>query len=158
MTRRTSVAVLAASVALAAALPLSACGTAGWGPVTSVACASWAGYETDAERAAASDAVVVVTDVREEGTARIFGFDANAYRARVVVAEKGDIAVGDTIRIGSTPDTCAASPYGEGDPMLSGDPLRVFLSDDGAAEGWWTLSPFDGVRPATPEDGDQLTG
>lgn len=113
---------------------------------SSVACVSWAVYDSDEERARDADAVLVVTGIEPDGTSPVYGFDANAYTAVVVAVEKGDERVGDAVRIASTADNCAARPYGEGDPMLSAETLRVFLTRDG--DMLRTLSPFDGVAAA----------
>ncbi|MFJ6678566.1 hypothetical protein ACIQLK_05475 [Microbacterium sp. NPDC091382] len=112
------------------------------------ACASWVSYETDEERAAGSQAVVVTSSVEPDGMTRIMEYDTNVYLVTVDVAEKGNIAAGDRIRVASTADACGA-PYGDadGDPMLDSGPLRLFLYDEGGT--WRTITPFDGVRPAT---------
>ena len=113
------------------------------------ACASWVSYETDEERAAGSQAVVVTSSVESDGTTRIMEYDTNVYLVTVDVAEKGDIAAGDKIRVASTADACGTYPYGDaaGDPMLGSTPLRLFLFDEGGT--WRTITPFDGVRSAT---------
>lgn len=125
---------------------LAGCGADGIPFVEAQACASWVSFDTDDERAASAEAVVVTRALEPDGTERILGYDANAYVVTVDVAEKGDLRAGDTIRVGSTADNCSDRPYGDGDPMLGDGPLRLFLSED---EGQWrTLTPFDGVRPA----------
>ena len=116
---------------------------------TTQACASWVSFETDAERAAGSQAVVVTSSAEPDGTARIMEYDTNVYLVTVDAAEKGDIAVGDRIRVASTADACGTYPYGDagGDPMLGPAPLRLFLDEEGGT--WRTITPFDGVRPAS---------
>ncbi len=109
-----------------------------------VACASWVAYESDEQRFDDADAVLVVTDIEPDGTVDIMGYDASAYRVTVVEVDKGDLIVGYTLRVGSTADNCASSPYGDGDPMLDAATLRLYLTDD---EGQWrTITPFDGVQ------------
>ena len=131
---------------------LTGCGIERLVGVKSVACASWVGYESDEQRFADADAVVVVTDIEPDGTVDILGYDAHAYTVRVIESEKGDFAVGDTFRVGSTADGCGI-PYEGGDQMLAGETLRLYLSDvDG---GWRTLTPFDGAQVV--EDDGQPT-
>ncbi|CAI9393474.1 hypothetical protein [Microbacterium sp. T2.11-28] len=112
-----------------------------------VACASWVAYETDEQRAAAADLVIVATGIERDGTMSILGYDANAYTVRVAEVEKGTVdgGAGTSLRVGSTADSCSGRPYGDGDQMLQAEPLRLFLTR--AESGWTTLTPFDGARP-----------
>ncbi|QKJ21017.1 hypothetical protein HQM25_01245 [Microbacterium hominis] len=135
------------TAALAASTLLAGCAGIGTPPfVESRSCASWAALETHEERLAESDAVIVADTITPDGTAEVMGFDANAYRVTVAAVEKGPLEVGETVRVASTADNCAARPYGDGDPLLGDPPLRLYLTDvDGS---WRTLTPFDGVAPA----------
>jgi|GEM_PF-6475871 len=112
---------------------------------SSVSCAQWVAFESDEQRTESADLVAVVADIRADGDMPIMGSLARAYLARVVEVTKGDAVIGDDIRIGSTADNCASDPYGEGDQMLLGDPLRVYLT--AGEQGYTTLTPFDGVQP-----------
>ncbi|MDJ1114726.1 hypothetical protein [Microbacterium dauci] len=113
---------------------------------TGVSCAGWVSYESDEDRAADADAVVVVTDIREDGTVDILGYAANAYLVSVTESEKGPFAVGEEIRVGSTADNCSNPPYGDGDDMLDGETLRLYLTDAEDSPEWRTITPFDGVQ------------
>lgn len=116
---------------------------------TAVACASWVSFPSDEERADASDAVIVVDEVVADGSMSILGYAAHAYQVQVAATEKGDLVVGEMVRVGSTADACAAEPYdneGAGDPLLGELPLRLYLTH--GETGWRTITPFDGVRAA----------
>ncbi|MEU2204858.1 hypothetical protein AB0P19_12035 [Microbacterium oleivorans] len=113
---------------------------------TSQSCASWVNYESDEDRARDADVVVLTDDIEPDGTMNILGFDANAYRVTVADVEKGDVAVEEEIRVGSTADNCSDAPYGPRDPMSQDGRLRLFLHV--GETGLRTLTPFDGVRPA----------
>lgn len=117
--------------------------------VPAQACASWVDFETDEERAADAQAVVVTSSVEPDGTTRIMEYDTNTYLVTVDAVEKGEIAVGERIRVASTADACGTYPYGDagGDPMLGATPLRLFIYDEGGT--WRTITPFDGVSPAS---------
>ncbi len=128
---------------LGVAFALSACGSPPFFFVQAQACPSWVGYETDEERTDAADAVVVVTDIEADGTGPYLGVEANAYRARVIESLKGPHRADDDIRVISSADPCGGALYADGDPMLGGDTLRLFLHRDD--DGWNTLTPFDGV-------------
>jgi hypothetical protein len=148
-----------AAATLAVLLPaLAGCGAAPFLGGQGVACASWVAYETDDQRSADADLVIVATDIERDGTMEILGYAANAYTVRVVGIEKGvvDGGAGSTVRVGSTADNCSAAPYGEEDPMLQGEPLRLFLTR--ADAGWTTLTPFDGVRPVGPTPSTSPSG
>ena len=134
---------LTAAGILGLTLALSACGPPPFFFVQAQACPSWVAYETDEERTEAADAVVVVTDIEADGTGRYLGVDANAHRVRVIDAAKGPHRADDVIRVISSADPCGGALYAEGDPMLAGETLRLFLTRDD--EGWSTLTPFDGV-------------
>lgn len=137
-----------AGVLLAGALwVVAGCSAAPFPGVEAVACASWVAYETDEQRAADADLVIVATDIERDGTMEILGYDAHAYTVRVSEIEKGAVAggVGATVRVGSTADSCGSRPYGNEDQLLQSEPLRLFLTRTEA--GWTTLTPFDGARP-----------
>lgn len=134
------------TLALLALTPLALAGCTGFavpGLVQSQECASWVEYLTEDRMADDADVVAVVTDVTPDGTERLMGFDANAYTVTVADAVAGDVEPGEQVRVVSTADTCAAQPYGEGDPMLSGATLRLYLVQDG--DVLRTLTPFAGV-------------
>ncbi|MCT9820753.1 hypothetical protein N3K63_10710 [Microbacterium sp. W1N] len=107
------------------------------------ACASWVEYLTDEQMAEDADVVAVVGEVRPDGTEKLMGFDMNAYAVTVEKAVAGEVDAGEELRVVSTADTCAAQPYGEGDPMLTGGTLTLYLTEDG--EVLRTLTPFAGV-------------
>jgi hypothetical protein len=133
-----------------ALVSLTACGIDRVLGLRGVACAGWVAYESDEQRTADADAVVIATGVKPDGTVDIMGFDANAYRVTVTESIKGELAPGDTIRVGSTADNCASSEYGDGDPMLDGETLRLYLDDVEGSRAderqWRTMTPFDGVQ------------
>lgn len=114
---------------------------------SSQSCASWVSYSSDEERARDADVVVVTDAVESDGTMNILGFDADAYRVTVAEVEKGDVVMGEVVRVGSTADNCSDAPYGSQDPLLQEGPLRLFLQR--GESGLRTLTPFDGVRPAS---------
>ncbi|RLK52831.1 hypothetical protein C7474_0789 [Microbacterium telephonicum] len=135
-----------AALAVLALTPLALAGCAGFqvfGLGQSQECASWVDYLTEDRMADDADVVAVVTDVTSAGTERLMGFDANAYTVTVADAVTGDVEPGEEMRVVSTADTCAAHPYGEGDPMLGGATLRLYLVQDG--DVLRTLTPFAGV-------------
>lgn len=127
-------------------------GVAGCGPHAepigqSITCVSWATYTSDEDRLAAADLVVDVESVRPDGTSAVYGYPANAYLVSGVTVIKGDLGDSNDLRVASTADNCASPVYAEGDPMLQDAPLRLYMSFDNGQ--WITLSPFDGVRPAS---------
>lgn len=96
-----------------------------------------------------ADVVVTTASVESSGSADLFGVAANRYEVLVAGAEKGDATPGSTIEVVSTPDSCGADFYPEGDPLDTSDSVRLYLVRDDRA-GLRTLTPFDGVEPATP--------
>jgi len=133
---------LGAAVALVIA-PAALAGCAALGLGETHACASWVEYLTEDQMADDADVVAVVTDVTPDGTQEFMGFDANAYTVTVEDVVEGDVEAGEQVRVVSTADTCAAQPYGEGDPMLTGSTLRLYLVEDGGLLR--PLTPFAGV-------------
>lgn len=121
---------------------LTGCGTGGLG-ATSVMCASWAVYESEDDLTRDAQAIVTVADIERDGSQQYLGADAAAYRTTIRSVDRGDLAVGDTLRVVSTADGCGPAYGGAADPMLGGDVLRLYLRED---DGFWhTLSPFAGV-------------
>ncbi|MDT0180968.1 hypothetical protein Q9S36_12260 [Microbacterium sp. ARD31] len=113
----------------------------------SVTCVSWGTYASDEDRLEAADLVVEVESIRPDGTSAVYGYPANAYLVSGLTVIKGDLTDASELRVASTADNCASPVYAEGDPMLQDAPLRLYLSFDHGQ--WITLSPFDGVRPAS---------
>jgi hypothetical protein len=135
MQRRVALGVLMAS----GAVLLTGCATGGG----SAGCPSWASFPTAEERYDEASEVITTAAVTQAGTEVVLGVNASAYDVTVAVAEKGEAAPGDRIRVISMPDPCGAF-YVNGDPMATTEPLRLYLSykDD----QWVTITPFDGVE------------
>ncbi|WP_207455904.1 hypothetical protein [Desertivibrio insolitus] len=132
-----------AALAVAAAT-LAAPGCAG---ATSAACMSWADYSGEPDLRRDAQAIVIVDQVMDAGLARIGDANADAYDVVIRSVEKGDLEVGETIRVVATADGCGPERYPEGDPFERLEPpLRLYLVPEG--DVWRTLTPLDGVEPA----------
>ena len=70
------------------------------------------------------------------------------YRFAVLEASDAHFE-GREIEIASRADGCAAEPYGGGDQLDTGARIAVFLATDEQWGGLATVTPFDGVVPAS---------
>lgn len=137
--KRLGVALL---LALSSAGSLSACSA-------SESCVSWREYRSPADQRSDASLVVLVDQIKRQGTKSAYGADANVYDVRVSKAEKGAVPPGRTLRIVSTPSTCQGSAYPQGDPLAAAPPLRLYLSEvDGRTQ---TLTPTAGVEASLPQ-------
>ena len=128
-------------------------GCAGWPFVQSAACPGWAVVDSPAQARNHADAVVIGHVARRDGTGSFLGAEVHAWTVSVEHWTKG--SGGDRIRVASTPDGCPGQePYLEGDPFeaaVENEESVIFLTRDDDA--WRSLSPLQGVIPATPSGG-----
>lgn len=144
-----------------------------------VACVDWVHFETPRDAAADAGAVLRGTVVERDGTAQLYGVEANRWLVDVEeVLERPDparsdvepqpelmVSPGERIAVVSTPETCSGSLYPEGDPL---DPATGLGDADGTVifllsaaggtgeggEGFHLITPFQGV--VTPASGGTL--
>ena len=148
MTRRAGRSTAALATLVAAALGLSGCSALPWLSQTTE-CVSWVTFGDDQQALAASAQLIVVGDVIEQSdTVDLLGGDARLYRFAVLEASDARF-VGREIEIASRADGCAAEPYGGGDQLDTGARIAVFLATDEQWGGLATVTPFDGVVPAS---------
>lgn len=117
-------------------------------------CVSWVTFETPAEALADADlAVVTEGRGRPGGTTDLFGVDARVHVVRVAEVLTGaGVQVGQDLEVLSTPVTCTGGEvYPEGDPLDAPGPLVLLLHRDDAAAAWRTITPGQGVVPATDD-------
>lgn len=115
-------------------------------------CVSWVGFDTPAD---ALDAAAVA--VRTEGptpvvgTTDLFGVDARVHVVTVSEVLKGtDVGTGDEIEVASTPVTCTGGEvYPDGDPLDATEALIVLVHRAETGDVWRTITPGQGVVPAT---------
>ena len=122
------------------------------GCTSSVAqCVDWVVFETPADAAADSDAVVLGTVAGSEGSTELYGQEVAVWTIEVSEWVQG--GAGDrSIDVVSVPRTCErGAPYPDGDPLAGASELLLFLRADG--ERWQTITPTQGVLPA-PVDGE----
>ena len=112
-------------------------------------CVSWVTFGDDQQALAASAQLIVVGDVIEQfDSVDLLGGDARLYRFAVLEASDAHFE-GREIEIASRADGCAAEPYGGGDQLDTGARIAVFLATDEQWGGLATVTPFDGVVPAS---------
>ncbi len=153
-------AALAAAGAAVVVLGVTAAGCAGSGLLTGDGqahdCVSWVEFATPADAAAEADLVVVADGAEASGTARAFGAGATVHTLTVRSVLAGDaVAAGDDLQVVSTPVTCTGDAvlYPDGDPLHTAGTVVVLLDDDAAVGGWRTITPTQGVVPASPDGG-----
>ncbi|MCB2176009.1 MAG: hypothetical protein KQH57_09395 [Actinomycetales bacterium] len=137
----------------AVALTASLAGCAAAGTRTGV-CVDWVSFTSPAEASAEADLVVLTTGPAvSAGTSEIFGTAATVHAVEVSAVLKGtDAAPGQALGVISAPETCTgASAYPQGDPLAASGQLIVFLHWDADAEAWRTITPYQGVVPATAD-------
>jgi hypothetical protein len=147
---------------------------------TSEACVDWVHFRTPDEAAADAGVVLRGSVVERDGTAPMFGAEANRWLFDVekVLARpepsggvepppEVEVSPGDRIAVVSTPETCSAGgPYPDGDPLDPatgpggpGGSVIVLLSDGDGQGGEGDLhliTPFQGVL--VPGAGGSLPG
>lgn len=133
-----------------AAVALVAFGLTGCGFMSgSHVCPSWAGFETPQAKYDEADLVIVTASTERDGTTPIFGVKANSYQIRVDEVLKGHLG-SDTVRVSSMPDPCSGiARYEGGDPLNTSERLLIFAHQQNGE--WFTLTPFDGTLPYSPE-------
>lgn len=131
----------------AATLVAAAVASMGLTGCTTHACVSWTAYDS-VEQAFEDAEAVVVGELRETGkTERVYGVQASVHEMDVQRVVKGNVEMGEMIRIASTPITCSGNEvYPDGDPLATQLESVVFLTSD-EAKAWRTLSPFESVHP-----------
>ena len=122
-------------------------GVTGCAEPAAVACASWP-LLTSAEMADIADLVLTTDSIERSGVEEFLGVDAAAYEVVVREVTAGDADPGAVIRVVSTPDSCAANYYAEGDQLATSGLVRLYLTveEDGLVR---TLTPFAGVERLT---------
>ncbi len=136
----------------AGALVASTAGCAGG--VQSASCVDWVYFDSPADATAQAELVVLTTGpAPKSGTARLFGLTVAVHAVEVGAVLSGTGAVpGQTLDVISTPETCTGDGvYRDGDPLDASGSLVVFLSKDPDTQAWQTLTPLQGVVPATPD-------
>lgn len=112
-------------------------------------CVDWVFFEGDQQALAESARLIVVGEVIEQnGTVDLVGGDARRYRFEVLEATD-ERWVGREIEIASRADGCGPNPYPRGDRLDTTARVAVFLSTDEQWDGLATLTPFEGVIPAS---------
>jgi len=145
MTRR---ARRSAAVALTAAVVmLSGCSTLPF-LTQQQECVSWVTFDDQQALADSAQLIVVGEVIEQVGTVNLLGGDARLYRFEVMEASDERFA-SLTIEIASRSDGCAAEPYGFGDQLDTTARIAVFLATDEQWGGLATVTPFDGVVPAS---------
>ncbi|MGW2091143.1 hypothetical protein [Promicromonospora sukumoe] len=144
-------------------------------PQDGVACVDWMRFLTPAEAASDAGAVLLGKVVRQEGTAELYGVEANRWLFDVEeVLERPDpageranpaaepppeleVSAGEQVTVVSTPETCggADNPYPGGDPLdpaagQGSGPVIVLLS--GSTDDGGTGEPV-GFHLITPYQG-----
>lgn len=119
---------------------------------TSGTCIGWTDHETPKEALNDSTLSIIGQPHSTDQTINLFGERAAVYDVEVQQVLKGDIEVGDTLPIISTPVTCTGDDvYRDGDPLDTQDTLVFFLIKAEGHDEWRTISPFQGVLVASPE-------
>ncbi|GAB7109241.1 hypothetical protein JCM4814A_75550 [Streptomyces phaeofaciens JCM 4814] len=143
------------SVALVLLVGLTACSSAsaddGQGD-----CGDWPAYASPSKALEQADWVVTADVVKAVGSEKVHGTEAHVYSVRTMGLPlfKGDAVGHEDLKVVSTPQKCAAGdPYPEGDPLRDQKQVILFLTRDGADDMWRTISPTQGVLPATGDAG-----
>ncbi|MFM9455617.1 hypothetical protein ACSCB1_38165 [Streptomyces europaeiscabiei] len=139
------------SAALILLVGLTACSsaTADDGPDD---CGDWPVYATPREALEQADWVVTADVGREVGSETVNGAEAHVYSVRTMGLPlyKGDAVGHENLKVISTPQKCSAGdPYPEGDPLLDQKRAILFLTREGTEGLWRTITPTQGVLPAT---------
>jgi hypothetical protein len=115
-------------------------------------CVSWVTFDTPAD-ALADAALAVRTEgpTPVAGTAEVFGIDARVHTVTVAEVVTGaGVRAGDELEVISTPVTCTGGEvYPDGDPLDASGDLVLLLHRDDATGAWRTITPGQGVVPAT---------
>lgn len=126
--------------------------TAGCAGVQSATCVDWVDYASPADATADAGLVVLTTGpAARAGTAELFGVTVAVHAVEVQAVLSGaGAAPGQTVAVISTPETCSGrGVYPEGDPLDASGSLVVFLYQDPDTKAWRTITPYQGVVPAT---------
>lgn len=136
-------AVTAVLLAGLGASSLSACA----GSPTAGMCVDWVWFDTPADAAADADAIVRGAVTGRASSMSLYGQEVTVWQVEVAEWQKGE---GDPqIDVVSVPATCeSGAPYPDGDPMAADGDVLLLLRADGPR--WQTLTPYQGVLPATP--------
>lgn len=144
-----------ALVLVAVVAPAAGCAVLGErtaGTERTETCVSWVWFDTPADALDDAD-VAVRTDgpLPATGTAELFGVDARVHAVTVTEVLKGTaVRVGDELEVASTPVTCTGGEdYPDGDPLDASGDLVLLLHRDDDADVWRTITPGQGVLPAT---------
>lgn len=120
-------------------------------------CFDWVLFDTPEDAADAATVVVRATTVESSGTVPLWGVQANVWRLDVEEVLAGSMrgaVAGEEFEIVSTPFTCGSSgAYPDGDRLDTGRPVVVLIEEDTMFDVVRTLSPYDGVVPASPDGG-----
>lgn len=115
-------------------------------------CISWADVSDEDGKAASAELVVDAAVLERLGERQMFGIQAAVWDVEVTSVIKGDVTVGARLQVASTPPTCSGGTYPDGDPLDTGEPLRLYLrnTDFGVPAtdaGLALITPFDGTGP-----------
>ncbi|MHC9046441.1 hypothetical protein ACYX8G_17780 [Microbacterium saperdae] len=118
--------------------------------VTSETCIDWVWFETPADAAAESDAVLLGRIVDQAGTSNYLDIPATTWNVEVDSWLDGGGEGDGEIVVTSLPRSC-----GDTRDIMSerqgGEPVILFLRD--ASSGWEIITPLQGVVPAGPDGG-----
>lgn len=199
---RAATAVLAAALTIAAAGGLAGCATAqpaggaqstgeaeptdtavapreatpGPTDLPVAACVDWVRFGTPVEAAADAGAVLRGTVVEQDGTAQMYGVEANRWLVDVhEVLERPDppsgrpqvqpehtVSPGERVSVVSTPETCSGDAYPAGDPLdpasgpVGADGSVILLlsaasGEEGDVGGFHLITPYQGVLTPTSD-------
>jgi hypothetical protein len=115
-------------------------------------CGDWPVYATPRDALEQADWVVTADVGKEVGSETVYGAEARVYSVRTMGLPlyKGDAVGHEDLKVISTPQKCSAGdPYPEGDPLLGQKRVILFLTRHGTEGLWRTLTPTQGVLPAT---------
>lgn len=129
------------------------------------ACVDWVLFETPAEAASGAGVALRGTVVEQDGTAQMYGVDANRWLVTVEeVLERPDppsgypqaepeleVSPGEQIAVVSTPETCSVRGYPGGDPL---DPASGLGGEDGSVIILLSAALGDGMGDGSAEEDD----
>ncbi|MFC4626787.1 hypothetical protein ACFO6V_00990 [Promicromonospora alba] len=129
------------------------------------ACVDWVLFETPAEAASGAGVALRGTVVEQDGTAQMYGVDANRWLVTVEeVLERPDppsgypqaepeleVSPGEQIAVVSTPETCSVRGYPGGDPL---DPASGLGGEDGSVIILLSAALGDGLGDGSAEEDD----
>lgn len=116
--------------------------------VRSGVCVSWIGYDDEQAMFDAADLVVEGTVGDVVGQVDLFPGPGVLHEVVVGEVKKGR-ADQPTIRVAAQRDYCTADPPQPADPLHPGERVVLYLAEVAGTGAWQTLTPWDGVVPAS---------